>query len=45
MIGVRYRDDVVRYGGQWLISARVVEGVWRQPLGADVVELSAPPET
>ena len=45
VIGVRYRDDVVREGGRWLISGRVVEGVWRQPLGADVVELSAPPES
>ena len=34
VIGVRYRDDVVREGGRWLISGRVVEGVWRQPLGA-----------
>jgi hypothetical protein len=44
VIGVRYRDDVVREDGQWLISGRVVEGVWRQPLGADVIELSAPAE-
>ena len=44
VIGVRYRDDVARADGRWLISARVVEGVWRQPLGADVAELSSPPE-
>jgi SnoaL-like domain len=44
VIGVRYRDDVVREGGQWLISGRVVEGIWRQPLGGDVVELSVVPE-
>jgi hypothetical protein len=43
VIGVRYRDDVVRADGQWLISGRVVEGIWRQPLGADVAELSLPP--
>jgi hypothetical protein len=45
VIGVRYRDDVVREGGRWLISGRVVEGVWRQPLGADVVELSVRPDS
>jgi hypothetical protein len=45
VIGVRYRDDVVREDGQWLISGRVVEGIWRQPLGADVAELSVPPGT
>jgi SnoaL-like domain len=45
VIGVRYRDDVVRSGGQWRISGRVVEGVWRQPLGADVAELSVRPES
>jgi hypothetical protein len=45
VIGVRYRDDVVRSGGQWLISGRVVEGIWRQPLGTDVVELSVRPES
>jgi hypothetical protein len=45
VIGVRYRDDVVREGGRWQISGRVVEGVWRQPLGADVAELSARPES
>jgi hypothetical protein len=44
VIGVRYRDDVVRSGGRWLISGRVVEGIWRQALGADVVELSVRPE-
>jgi hypothetical protein len=43
VIGVRYRDDVVREDGQWLISGRVVEGIWRQPLGADVAEPSVPP--
>ena len=40
VIGVRYRDDVIRSGGRWLISGRVVEGIWRQALRADVVELS-----
>jgi hypothetical protein len=45
VIGVRYRDDVVREDGRWAISGRVVEGIWRQPLGAEVIELSAPPET
>jgi hypothetical protein len=44
VIGVRYRDDVVRSRGRWLISGRVVEGIWRQALGADVVELSVRPE-
>jgi hypothetical protein len=45
VIGVRYRDDVVREDGHWLISGRVVEGIWRQPLGADVAELSVPRES
>ena len=44
VIGVRYRDDVIRSGGRWLISGRVVEGIWRQPLGTDVVELSVLPK-
>jgi SnoaL-like domain len=43
VIGVRYRDDVARADGRWVISARVVEGVWRQPLGPGVTELSLPP--
>ena len=42
VIGVRYRDDVARQDDRWLINGRVVEGVWRQPLGADMVELSVP---
>jgi len=41
VIGVRYRDDVVRADGRWVISGRVVEGIWRQPLGSEVTELSA----
>jgi hypothetical protein len=48
VIGVRYTDDVVRAGGRWVISNRVVEGVWRQalglPLGPEVTELSVPAE-
>jgi hypothetical protein len=44
VIGVRYRDDVTREDGRWLISGRVVEGIWRQPLGPDVVQLSVPAE-
>lgn len=43
VIGVRYLDDVAREDGKWLIQKRVVEGIWRQPLGADVTELSALP--
>jgi hypothetical protein len=43
VIGVRYQDEVVREGGTWLIHGRVVEGIWRQPLGTDVIELSPPP--
>jgi hypothetical protein len=45
VIGVRYRDDVVREDGRWVISGRVVEGIWRQPLGAEVIELSVPPRS
>ena len=45
VIGVRYRDDVARADGRWLITGRVVEGVWRQPLGPEVVELSVPRES
>ena len=49
VIGVRYTDDVVRTDGRWVISGRVVEGVWRQPLGPPlgpaVTELSAPAES
>jgi hypothetical protein len=43
VIGVRYRDDVVREDGRWVISGRVVEGIWRLPLGADMTELSPQP--
>jgi hypothetical protein len=45
VIGVRYRDDVARAGDGWLIVGRVVEGIWRQPLGSEVVELSVPRES
>jgi hypothetical protein len=45
VIGVRYRDDVARGDGRWLIVGRVVEGIWRQPLGSEVVELSVPRES
>jgi hypothetical protein len=45
VIGVRYRDDVARADGRWVISTRVVEGVWRQPLGPEVTELSVPAES
>jgi hypothetical protein len=45
VIGVRYRDDVVRADGRWVISGRVVEGVWRQPLGSEVIALSAPAQS
>ena len=42
VIGVRYTAEVVRADGGWVISGRVVEGIWRQPLGAEVTELSVP---
>ena len=45
VIGVRYTDDVTRTGGRWVISGRVVEGIWRQPLGPEVTALSAAPES
>ena len=45
VIGVRYTDDVVRADGRWVISGRVVEGIWRQPLGPEVTALSAAPES
>jgi hypothetical protein len=49
VIGVRYRDDVARADGRWVISSRVVEGVWRQPLGPplgpEVTELSVSAES
>ena len=45
VIGVRYTDDVTRAGGRWVISGRVVEGIWRQPLGPEVTALSAAPES
>jgi hypothetical protein len=45
VIGVRYLDDVACEDGRWLIQHRVVEGIWRQPLGAEVAELSPPPES
>jgi hypothetical protein len=44
VIGVRYTDEVVRADGRWVINGRVVEGIWRQPLGSQVTELSVPPE-
>ena len=44
VIGVRYTDDVTRTDGRWVISGRVVEGIWRQPLGPEVTALSAAPE-
>jgi hypothetical protein len=43
VIGVRYLDDVACEDGRWLIRHRVVEGIWRQPLGAEVTELPARP--
>ena len=45
VIGVRYTDDVTRTGGRWVISGRVVEGIWRQPLGPEVTALCAAPES
>jgi len=42
VIGVRYLDDVARSGARWLIRNRTVQGVWRQPLGGDVLELATP---
>ena len=45
VIGVRYTDDVTKSDGRWVISGRVVEGIWRQPLGPEMTELSAPPES
>jgi hypothetical protein len=40
VIGVRYIDDVVRSDNGWIIQARVVQGIWRQPLGDDVQVLA-----
>lgn len=45
VIGVRYTDDVTRTDGRWVISGRVVEGIWRQPLGSEVIALSTAPES
>lgn len=42
VIGVRYLDDVVRGDQGWVIQARTVQGVWRQPLGRDVAVLATP---
>jgi len=40
VIGVRYLDDVARADNGWLIEERVVEGIWRRPLGDEIQDLT-----
>jgi hypothetical protein len=40
VIGVRYLDDVARTDDGWLIQERVVEGIWRRPLGNEIQDLT-----
>jgi SnoaL-like domain len=41
VIGVRYRDEVVRTASGWLIEQRTVNGIWRRVLGSEVENLAA----
>jgi SnoaL-like domain len=36
VIGVRYRDEVVRADGRWAIQQRSVDGIWKRNVGEEM---------